>query len=98
VNPLAVRALDELGIDIRAQRSKAVDTIDARAVDVVVTLCAEEVCPAFLGAVERLHWPLPDPAARQGSEEQQLAVFRHVRDEIQKRLLSFGQERGLIGA
>jgi arsenate reductase len=98
VNPLAVRALDEIGIDIRAQRSKGVDSIDARMVDVVVTLCAEEVCPAFLGGAERLHWPLPDPAARHGSEEERLAAFRQARDEIRTRLLSFGRERGLIGA
>jgi arsenate reductase len=98
VSPLAVRALDEIGIDIRAHRSKSVDAIDGRSIDVVITLCAEEVCPAFLGRAERLHWPLPDPARTEGSEEERLQRFRKVRDELRRRLLSFGGERGLIGA
>ncbi len=66
VNPFAVRALAELGIDISLQRSKSVDAIDPNTVDLVVTLCADEVCPVFLGKAHRLHWPLPDPAAPRG--------------------------------
>ena len=62
VNPLAVAAPDEVGIDIRGQRSTSVDDVDPASVDVVVTLCAEEVCPVLPGSVRRLHWPLPDPA------------------------------------
>jgi arsenate reductase len=88
VNPLAVRALAELGIDISGQRSKSVDAIDPETVDLVVTLCADEVCPVFPGKVRRLHWPLPDPAAATGSDEQRLARFREVRDEIHRRLPS----------
>ena len=97
VNPLAIGALKEIGIDISGHRSKSVDDIDARGVDVVITLCAEEVCPVLPGRVERLHWPLPDPAAAAGDDDTRLARFREVRDEIRKRLLSFGQERGLLG-
>lgn len=97
VNPLAIRALKEIGIDISGHRSKSVDDIDTRAVDVVITLCAEEVCPVFPGRVERLHWPLPDPAAAVGDDDTRLGRFREVRDEIRRRLLSFGQERGLLG-
>jgi arsenate reductase len=88
VNPLAVRALAELGIDISRQRSKSVDAIDPSTVDLVVTLCADEVCPVFLGKARRLHWPLPDPAAATGSDEKSLAQFRQVRDEICSRLPS----------
>lgn len=88
VNPLAVAALAELGIDMSGHRSKGVDTIDPASVDTVVTLCAEEVCPVFLGRARRLHWPLPDPAAATGSEEDRLASFRRVRDEIARRLPS----------
>ena len=62
VNPLAVRALAEIGIDASGQRSKSVDEIDRSTVDTVITLCAEEVCPVYLGSARRLHWPLPDPA------------------------------------
>ncbi len=86
VNPLAVAALDEVGIDIRGQRSTAVDDVDPAAVDVVVTLCAEEVCPVFPGRVRRLHWPLPDPAGASGSDAERRQRFRSVRDEIARRL------------
>ena len=86
VNPLAVQAMAELGIDISGQRSKSVDTIDPATVDTVVTLCAEEVCPAFPPPVTRLHWALPDPAAATGPEHERLARFRTVRDEIAARL------------
>ncbi|MBL8114116.1 MAG: arsenate reductase ArsC [Acidobacteria bacterium] len=88
VNPLAVAALAELGIDLSAHTSKSVDTIDPATVDTVVTLCAEEVCPVFLGKARRIHWPLPDPAGAEGSEEERLARFRDVRDEIRRRLPS----------
>jgi arsenate reductase len=86
VNPLAVRVMAECGIDISGQVSKSVATISAASVDTVVTLCAQEVCPAFLGPSRRLHWPLPDPALAVGSEEDQLDGFRNVRDQIAARL------------
>ena len=86
VNSFAIAALDELGIDISGHRSKSVDTIDPASVDLVVTLCAEEVCPAFLGKARRLHWPLPDPARAAGSDAERLDGFRSVRDEIARRL------------
>jgi arsenate reductase len=86
VNPLAIRALAEDGVDITHHRSKSVSEIDPATVDVVVTLCAEEVCPVFLGKAKRLHWPLPDPAAVEGTGEERLAAFRDVRDEIARRL------------
>ena len=63
VNPLAIAALAEVGIDASAQTSKSVDTIDPATVDLVITLCAEEVCPAFLGAARRVHWPIADPTS-----------------------------------
>jgi arsenate reductase (thioredoxin) len=84
LHQLAVEALAEVGIDISAQWSKSVDTIDPASVDTVVTLCAEEVCPVFLGQARRLHWPLPDPAA--APEDSQRQQFRAVRDEIARRL------------
>jgi protein-tyrosine-phosphatase len=78
VNPLTVQVLAEIGIDASGQRSKGADEIQAGDVDVVVTLCAEEVCPAYLGKVLRIHWGLPDPAGLHG--------FRVVRDELKLRL------------
>lgn len=86
VNPLAIRALAEIGIDITHHRSKSVAEIDPATVDTVITLCAEEVCPVFLGKATRLHWPLPDPAAAEGTGEERLARFREVRDELMRQI------------
>ena len=82
----AIQVLNEIGIDISAHRSKGLDSIDAGSVDAVITLCAEEVCPVFLGKAHRLHWGLPDPAAVTGTEETRLDAFRSVRDELRLRL------------
>ena len=86
VDPLAVAVMYELEIDISGQQSKSVDAIDSSSVDLVVTLCAEEVCPAFLELARKVHWVLPDPVAATGSEAERLASFRRVRDEIMRRL------------
>ena len=86
VNPLAIRALDEIGIDIRGHFSKSVDTIPPASVEVVITLCAEEECPVFLGKAKRIHWGLPDPGGAGLSDEQKLQSFREVRDELKRRL------------
>ncbi|HEX5855625.1 MAG TPA: arsenate reductase ArsC [Thermoanaerobaculia bacterium] len=86
VNALAVKALAELGIDISGQTSKKADTIDPATVDTVVTLCAEEVCPVFLAKARQIHWPLRDPTAGGGTEEEKLARFREVRDELARRI------------
>jgi arsenate reductase (thioredoxin) len=86
VNPLAIRALDEIGIDIRSHASKSVDDVSPEGVDAVITLCAEEVCPVFLGKAHRVHWGLPDPAGAGATEEEQLQAFRDVRDELRRRL------------
>jgi arsenate reductase len=84
VNPMAIEVLAEVGIDIARHSSKSVDTIDPRGVDLVVTLCEEEVCPVFPGRVRRLHWPMPDPAAAPPALKRQR--FREVRDLIAARL------------
>ncbi len=86
VNPLAITAMAEVGIDIRSHRSKSVDELDVASFDLVITLCADEVCPILPGKVRRLHWPLPDPAAVES--DRALAAFRTVRDGIRQRLLA----------
>ena len=87
VNPLAVAVMGELDIDISRQWSKHVDTIDSAGVGTVVTLCADEVCPAVLAAAATtLHWTLPDPAVELGTEADRLVRFRATRDEIARRL------------
>jgi arsenate reductase len=88
VNPFAIEAMREIGIDISAHASKLVDDVDARDVDTVVTLCAEEVCPVFLGKVQRLHWPIVDPAREEGALAREIVLerFRLARDEIRARI------------
>ena len=86
MNPFAIQALAEVGIDISGHRSKSVGEIDPSTVDTVITLCAEEECPLFLGKAERLHWGLPDPASAQGGDTERLQKFRVIRDEISRRI------------
>jgi len=93
VRPLAVRAMAELGIDISGQQSKTLDRYLGEPFDAVITVCdqANEACPVFFGARERFHWSFPDPSRATGSEDEQLAVYRSVRDAIRERI-----ERELI--
>jgi arsenate reductase (thioredoxin) len=86
VHPLALRVLQERGIDASHHRSKSVNEFANERFDYVVTLCAEEVCPIFLGAKHKLHWALPDPAAVSESDEDRLIAFRRTADELQKQL------------
>ena len=87
----AIAAMAEIGIDISAHRSKSVDEFLDDPPDLLVTVCdsAREACPAFPGAVERLHWPFEDPAAITGSSETRLDAFRRVRDQIHRRIREY---------
>jgi len=91
VNPLAVRVMAESAIDISDQYAKSVDEMAGRHFDYVITVCdrAREVCPVFPGDAKKLHWSFDDPAEATGTEEQQVSVFRRVRDEIAKRVRDF---------
>jgi arsenate reductase len=87
VNPMAIDVLRERGVDITSHTSKLVGEIDPEGIELVVTLCAEQVCPAFLRAVRRLHWPIPDPASTDPLPEAELrGRFRAARDTIAVRL------------
>ena len=88
VRPLAIRAMQELGIDISRQQSKTLDRYLNDPFDEVITVCdaAAEVCPVFPGAKRRRHWSFPDPSQAVGTEEEQLAVYRAVRDAIRARI------------
>ena len=92
VRPEAITVLKEIGIDISGHRSKNVSEIPPSDVDTVITLCAEEECPVFLGEARRLHWGLPDPAVVGGTEVQKLNRFREVRDELRRRITVFLEE------
>lgn len=91
VNPYAIAVMREIGIDLTGHTSKSVASIDPSTVGTVVTLCAEEVCPVFLGKARRLHWPIPDPASADPSipPEEMLARFRAARDAIRSHLQGF---------
>jgi arsenate reductase (thioredoxin) len=91
VRPEAIAAMRELGIDISSHRSKNVDEFSGRRFDYVLTVCdnAKESCPIFAGETISIHRNFEDPAALQGSEEERLAAFRRVRDEIREYLSSF---------
>ena len=84
VHPLGIRAMAEIGIDISHHRSKHLDEFLTDEVETVITVCgnADQACPVFPGQVNRHHWPFDDPAHATGTEDEQMAVFRRVRDEI----------------
>src|SRR5690349_3283717 len=86
VHPLAIRSMQEIGIDISAHRSKHLSEFLNQPVNTVITVCgnADQACPMFPGQVHRYHWGFDDPAHATGTEENQMAVFRRVRDEIKK--------------
>lgn len=88
VRPLAIAAMAEVGIDISGQQSKTLDRYLGEPFDAVITVCdqAAETCPVFAGARRRLHWSFPDPSKATGTREEQLAVYRAVRDDIARRI------------
>jgi len=91
VRPEAIAVMKEIGLDISGQRSKHVDEFAGQQFDYVLTVCdnANESCPVLPGQGERLHRSFEDPAALQGTEQQRLAGFRRVRDEIRDYLKTF---------
>ena len=97
VNPLAAEVMREIGMPLSGQWSKSVETIDPESVDLVVTLCAEEVCPVFLSGARRLHWPIEDPdRAREAlRDEERLPHFRIARDEIRGRMAQLQADRNV---
>lgn len=95
VRPQAIAAMHEIGIDISGHRSKSLDEFRDRKFDHVITVCdnAAENCPVFPGRAERIHWSFDDPADASGTDEEKLAVFRRVRDEISARLRDFAEQK-----
>ena len=91
VRPPAIRAMAEVGVDISGQVSKVLRCYLDQPWDSVITVCdhANEACPSFPGARQRVHWSLPDPSTARGSEEEQLAAYRRVRDELGARIDAF---------
>lgn len=88
VSPHAIAVMSEIGIDIGHHQSKAVETMDPASFDMVVTLCADEVCPTLPSKVKRLHWPIADPASATEDQHAEAiqARFRAARDQIKARI------------
>jgi arsenate reductase (thioredoxin) len=95
VRPEAIQVMREAGIDISDHRSKSVEEFAGQHFDYVITVCdnAKESCPIFPATTKRIHWSLEDPAAVKGSEEQRLAQFRRIRDQLRTHLREFAQDR-----
>ncbi|MGK2856084.1 MAG: arsenate reductase ArsC [Thermoanaerobaculia bacterium] len=91
VNPFAISAMSEIGIDISSHSSKTLEQFLDQRWDYVITVCdnANELCPVFHGADVRLHWSFEDPSAARGSDEERLEEFRRIRDQIRARLRAF---------
>jgi arsenate reductase (thioredoxin) len=94
VRPLAIKAMAEVGIDISKQRSKSTDEFAEENFDYVITVCdnANQRCPMFPGQTQRIHWSIDDPASAKGNEDEQLKVFRRVRDELREKLRDFADK------
>ncbi|WP_100404961.1 arsenate reductase (thioredoxin) [Bacillus solitudinis] len=93
VNPNAVKAMNEVSVDISNQTSDMIDRDILQKADLVVTLCghADDVCPATPPNKERVHWGFDDPAKANGTDEEKWAFFQRVRDEIGERIKEFGE-------
>ena len=95
VNPLAIAAMNERGIDISTHTSKPLARFLGESFQVLITVCdnAREKCPIFPGVLKRIHWPLEDPVAARGSDDERLAAFRRIRDEIETRVRAWLNEQ-----
>jgi arsenate reductase len=95
VHPLAIEAMKEIGIDISAHTSKHMNEFLEGTVETVITVCgnADQACPIYPGQVNRHHWPFEDPAHATGTEEEKMAMFRRVRNEIRRVFTAYADGR-----
>lgn len=95
VHPMAIKVMQEAGIDISGHHSKHLSEFLEKKIDTVITVCgnADQACPIFPGQLNRHHWPFVDPAHAQGSDEDILKVFRQVRDEIKRTFEAYAAGR-----
>lgn len=95
VHPLAIQVMREIGIDLSAHTSKHMNEFLTQRVETVITVCgnADQACPVFPGQVNRHHWPFDDPAHATGTEQEKLAVFRRVREEIRQTFTAYAEGR-----
>jgi arsenate reductase (thioredoxin) len=100
VHPLAIQVMKEIGLDISTHHSKHLNEFLNQPVETVITVCgnADQACPMFPGQVNRHHWGFDDPAHATGTDEEKLAVFRRVRDEIRRVFEAYAAGRLDTGA
>jgi arsenate reductase len=93
VHPLAIRAMQEVNLDISSHQSKSVQLFKDQSFDLVVTVCdnAKDSCPVFTGAKQTFHWPFDDPADATGTDDEKMIFFRRVREEIQTKISTYLQ-------
>ena len=84
LEPMAIRAMKEVGIDISGHRAKGLDEVPMSSISTVITLSSDDRCPGLPDEVHRLHWPIPDPAGEIGSDDEILTAFRRARDQIRE--------------
>lgn len=96
INPFAVQAMKNIGIDISSHYSKPINEVLSDNVDLVITLCVDEVCPIVPTMTEKEHWPFQDPASAAGSDENVLKSFEDIRDKILTKLIEFGKDHSLL--
>ena len=96
INPLSIKVMSEIGIDLTGHKSKSLDDIDLTNADYIITLCgdAKDNCPYVGAKTKNLHWNLLDPANAEGSEEEKLDFFRKIRDDIEVRVKDFFKSIG----
>ncbi|MFA6038091.1 MAG: arsenate reductase ArsC [Legionellales bacterium] len=95
LNPLAVKSLQEINIDIGHHQSKSIDAIDLKTIDLIITLCADEICPLVIGKQQKKNWPFPDPANPNLTRNEQIAKFSEVRDQLIEKIRGLKQELGI---
>jgi arsenate reductase len=97
IHPTVYRVMEEVGLDLEGHYAKGVDQfLNKVYLGILITVCekAEEKCPTFPGLGERLFWPIPDPAAVEGTEQESLEAFRKARDELEKHIVDWLESRG----
>jgi arsenate reductase (thioredoxin) len=99
VNPRAIQAMAEIGIDISGHRAKSVLDLSGQHFDLVITVCdrAQQQCPIFPGETDVMHVGFPDPATAAGTEDEIMAAFRRVRDALREQLVPLLREKALAG-
>ncbi len=97
INPKAVAAMAEIGIDISAQKPKAITTVEKEDFDWVITVCdhARQTCPVWPGRASHVYWAIVDPVSQEGDEELKMTAFRETRDDLKEHIVMWMSTQGV---